>query len=139
LAHTHRNQFGAIILRKRRVSAEIAEDTNGFGVDGFICQIADRAPNPERRYALSEEERILKQAIQSPALREVVKIQQLEECSLRETAETMGISVSAAKGGLFHAKAALRKSSDLRRMYQARSGLGMPPLQEIRRRAYQAT
>ena len=113
-----------MILRKRRVSAEIAvEDTNGFGMDGLGCQIADRAPDPERRYALREEERILKQAIQSlrPALREAVKIQRLEERSMRETAEIMGISVSAAKGRLFHAKVALRKSSTLRLICVARS------------------
>jgi RNA polymerase sigma-70 factor (ECF subfamily) len=113
-----------MILRKRRVAAGIAvEDTNGFGMDGLGYQIADRAPDPERCYAVGEEERILKQAIQSlrPALREAVKIQRLEERSMRETAEIMGISVSAAKGRLFHAKVALRKSSTLRLICGARS------------------
>src|SRR6267143_280248 len=58
-----------MILRKRRVSAEIAvEDSNGFGMDGLGCQIADRAPDPERRYALGEEERILKQAIRNKGI-----------------------------------------------------------------------
>jgi DNA-directed RNA polymerase specialized sigma24 family protein len=39
-----------------------------------------------------------------------VQIQLLQESSIRETAEAMGISVAATKGRLFHAKKALRKS-----------------------------
>jgi RNA polymerase sigma factor (sigma-70 family) len=122
-----------MILRKRRILAEIAvEDTNGFGMDGLGYQIADRAPDPEKLYALGEQERILNQAIQSlrPALREAVRIQQLEERSMRETAEIMGISVPAAKGRLFHAKVALRKSSTVRRICQARSADGTHALSE---------
>jgi DNA-directed RNA polymerase specialized sigma24 family protein len=41
---------------------------------------------------------------------------------MRETAETMCISVAAAKARLFHAKLALRKSSILKLMHQSRNG-----------------
>jgi RNA polymerase sigma factor (sigma-70 family) len=114
-----------MILRKRRTSLEIAmEDSDDFGAAGLSYEIADRAPNPERRYAQNEQKRILKRAIQSlqPTLREVAEIQQLEERSIRETAEAIGISVAATKGRLFHAKAALRKSSTLKLMHRPRSG-----------------
>lgn len=108
-----------MILRKKRTSLEIATmsaDESAGG--GLSYEVADRAPNPERRYARSEEEGLLKEAIQNlrPALREVVKIQQLQERSMRETARAMGISVAAAKGRLFHAKMALRKSKVLKLM-----------------------
>jgi len=114
-----------MILRKKRSSHETATvGTDDFGADGLNHEIPDRAPNPERRYAQSEEERILRKAIGRlrPSLREVVEVQQLQERSMRETAEAMCISVAAAKGRLFHAKVALRKSSILKLMYQPRSG-----------------
>jgi RNA polymerase sigma factor (sigma-70 family) len=100
-------------LRKKRASREIATDYNDdFSADGLRCKITDHQPNPERRYAQREEESKLRKAIQGlrPGLRAVVQIQLLQESSIRETAETMGISVAATKGRLFHAKKALRKS-----------------------------
>jgi RNA polymerase sigma-70 factor, ECF subfamily len=102
-----------MILRKKRASLEIAMDCNDdFGADGLPCKIPDHRPNPEKRYAQSEEQTILKKALQRlrPTLRVVVQIQQLEEHSMRETAEVIGISLAAAKGRLFHAKNALRSS-----------------------------
>jgi RNA polymerase sigma-70 factor (ECF subfamily) len=114
-----------MILRKKRTSLENAMvSADDFGADGPGYEVADRAPNPERRYAQGEEERILKRAIRSlrPSLREVVEVQQLQERSMRETARAMCISVAAAKGRLFHAKAALRKSSILKMMHRPRSG-----------------
>lgn len=114
-----------MILRKKRTSLENAMvSADDFGVDGPGYEVADRAPNPERQYAQSEEERILKRAIRGlrPSLREVVEVQQLQERSMRETARAMCISVAAAKGRLFHAKVTLRKSPILRLMHQTRSG-----------------
>jgi RNA polymerase sigma factor (sigma-70 family) len=102
-----------MILRKKRASPEIATDSNdNFDADGLRYEISDHVPNPEKRYAQSEEESMLKKAIQRlrPTLRVVVQIQQLQERSMRETAEAIGISLTAAKGRLFHAKNALRRS-----------------------------
>lgn len=102
-----------MILRKKRASLEIATDCNDdFGADALRYEITDHRPNPERRYAQSEEEGMLKKAIQGlrPTLRVVVQIQQLQERSMRETAEAIGISLAAAKVRLFHAKNALRRS-----------------------------
>jgi RNA polymerase sigma factor (sigma-70 family) len=120
-----------MILRKKRASLEIAVDCNdNFGADGPRYEITDHQPNPERHYAQSEEEILLKKAIQSlrPALRVVVQIQQLQECSMRETAETIGISLAAAKGRLFHAKNALRRSMILRLGRQPRFAGGVRAL-----------
>ena len=110
-----------MILRKKRSSLEMAMTSgDNPGSDGFLYQIADHAPNPERRYAQREKERMLKKAVRSlrPTLRQVVEMKQLQERSMRETAETMCISVAAAKARLFHAKLALRKSSILKLMHQ---------------------
>jgi RNA polymerase sigma-70 factor (ECF subfamily) len=114
-----------MILRKKRNSLEISMDTTeDVGVGRPTYEITDHAPTPEKRYAQTEEERILRKAVLKlrPSLREVVNIQQLQERSIQETAKAMGISVAAAKGRLFHAKAALRKSSILKLMQRRRTG-----------------
>lgn len=102
-----------MILRKKRASLEIALDCNDeFAPDGVRHAITDHGLSPERHYAQSEEAGMLRKAIQSlrPALRVIVQIQQLQERPMRETAEAIGISLTAAKGRLFHAKKALRRS-----------------------------
>jgi DNA-directed RNA polymerase specialized sigma24 family protein len=80
--------------------------------DELRYKIADYAPNPETRYAQTEELKHLTKAIHClrPNLRVVLQIH-LKERSMRETAETLGISLSAAKGRLFHAKKALCRST----------------------------
>jgi len=108
-----------MILRKRRNAPVVdlggAEDSSAGGLNH---EIPDRAPNPELHYAKKEEARILNNAIQElrPALREVVQKQQLQETSIRETATAIGISETAAKARLFHARVKLRKSPVLKMM-----------------------
>jgi RNA polymerase sigma factor (sigma-70 family) len=113
-----------MILRRKRTSLVTTTlDIDEFGADSVLYEMADRAPNPERRYAQNEEEGILRRAIHGlrPPLRKVIEVQQLQERSMGEAAEAMCISVAAAKGRLFHAKVALRKSSILRLMHRSRS------------------
>jgi RNA polymerase sigma factor (sigma-70 family) len=120
-----------MILRKRRTLLEIAtESADDFATGAAAHEVADHAPNPEHRYAQSEEEKILKKAVRNlrPSLREIVHIQHFQECSTREAARVVGISVTAAKSRLFHARAALRKSSVLKRMCRSRSSDGMRAL-----------
>ena len=101
-----------MILRKKRASPEIVIGCNNdFGVGSLCHEITDHAPNSETCYAQSEKQRILRTAIRClrPKLQVVVQIQ-LQGRSMRETAEALGISLTAAKGRLFHAKKALRRS-----------------------------
>ena len=112
-----------MILRKKRNAYEIAIDgSNAFGLDGAVYKIAEDAPNPETRYTQTEEQRILRTAIQRlrPNLRVVVQ-SHLQGRSMRETAEALGISLSAAKARLHHAKKALRRSEALADQQRHRS------------------
>ena len=113
-----------MILRKKRNSLEVVVNgTDDSCEGGRIFEIADQAPNPEVHCARREEEGILKRAVQNlrPTLREVVEIQQLRECSIGEAADAMRISVAAAKGRLFHARAELRRSAVVKLMRKRRS------------------
>jgi DNA-directed RNA polymerase specialized sigma24 family protein len=56
-----------------------------------------------------------------PGMRQVVEIRQLQELSIKETARILGISVTAAKGRLFHARVALRRASRLKMIQQTQS------------------
>jgi RNA polymerase sigma factor (sigma-70 family) len=111
-------------LRKRKNARFVSIDGSG-DPDGMETypEVPDRAVDPERRYLEHERKRILRDAIHTlrPSARRVIELQQLEERSMREAAQVMRISVPAAKSRLFHAKAALRKSSRLRLFTTRRS------------------
>src|SRR5580700_10091909 len=105
-----------MILRKKRNSREIS--ARGPGIDETLWEVPDSTPNPERRCAEREQGRILKDAISNlrPTIRRALELQMLEHRSMEETAAQIGISVSAAKSRVFHAKAELRKSKVLRKI-----------------------
>jgi RNA polymerase sigma-70 factor (ECF subfamily) len=101
-------------LRRSRLAREVPiEGTDQFGKEQANFEFRDHSPNPEDKYAARERGEILRDALNDlrPRVRAAVEIYQLQERSLRETAKLLGISVAAAKGRLFQAKAALRKAS----------------------------
>jgi RNA polymerase sigma factor (sigma-70 family) len=113
-----------MINRKNRSARQIsANELSPAGEPGLHFQIPDRAPNPEQTYVQRERRTILHRAIRRlrPRMRAVVEIAQFQELPLKETAKILDISVAAAKGRFFHARAALRKSVVLRAAVQART------------------
>src|SRR6266699_1685407 len=69
------------------------------------------APDPEENCSLRERKRIVKSAISGlrPRARNVVELIHLQEHSIRETAQILGISTGAVKTRMFHAKIALHR------------------------------
>ncbi len=113
-----------MILRKKRTSREISLDISADSEAKPVSwEMPDHAPNPEKRYAQNERENILHMAISAlrPTVRKVVELQQLQEHSMKETAQIIGISVPAAKARLFHAKVALRKAPRIKSIGSGRS------------------
>jgi RNA polymerase sigma-70 factor (ECF subfamily) len=110
-------------LRKNRGSREISMDQSaGAGDTLSRFEPADRHPDPEEQHAQRERQRVVTGAVRDlrPTLRRVIEIRELQEGSMKEAAQRLGISVAAAKARLFHARAALRKAPRLRAMRQAR-------------------
>jgi RNA polymerase sigma-70 factor (ECF subfamily) len=108
-------------LRKNRASREIPMDESaGSGDSVSRFEPADWHPDPEERYAQQERQRMVAGAVRDlrPNLQKVIEIRELQEGSLKETAQKLGISLAAAKARLFHARAALRKAPRLRAMKQ---------------------
>jgi RNA polymerase sigma factor (sigma-70 family) len=102
-----------MILRKKRNSRGLSAYRPG--VDETPWEVPDSAPNPEMRCAERERERFLRDALAGlrPRIRRTLVFHTLEDHSLQETAALSGISVSATKSRVFHAKSALRKSKVL--------------------------
>jgi RNA polymerase sigma factor (sigma-70 family) len=102
-----------MILRKRRNSREVMPAKDSENESSW--EATDSAPNPEQGYAEQEQLRLLRGGIAGlrPSVRRALEIHTLQGRSVEEMASEIGISVCAAKGRLFHARAALRKSKVL--------------------------
>ncbi len=116
-------------LRKKRTHRELPIDgPSETGERNAYFEAPDHAPNPEERFARQEREVLVREAVRSlrPTIRKALELGQMQEKSMRETAETLGISVAAAKARLFHARAALKKSRQLKSLrkkwFPGRSG-----------------
>ena len=99
-------------LRKNRGEREVPMDEPNPSFES-VAQREFRAdaPDPEESCSLRERRRIVKSAISAlrPRARNVVELFHLQEHSIRETAQILGISTGAAKARMFHAKIALHR------------------------------
>jgi RNA polymerase sigma-70 factor (ECF subfamily) len=97
-------------LRKKRGIWEVSMDEPHPSSElGIGWEIQDAAPDPEEAYRLRERKQIVKAAISGlrPRVRRIVELHQLQERSVGETAQVLGLSTAAVKSRLFHAKVTL--------------------------------
>lgn len=111
-----------MILRKKRTGGELPLDSldqNGVEVD-FIPQLRSNTPDPEQILLEFERRKVVNEAISSlrPRIRAALELAHRKDLSMKETAQSLGISLPAAKARLFHARTALRNSSRLRAIVQ---------------------
>lgn len=102
-----------MVLRKRRAHAGTSDGNMTSSTENLELQeFPDLSPNPELLYAERQVEELLRGAIlRLPwCFRSVTELYLTKECSTSEVAETLGISVAAAKSRLLRAKKALRTS-----------------------------
>ena len=99
-------------LRKNRGVQEIPMDEPNPSFEPVAQrEFRDGAPDPEESCSARERREILNTAILGlrPRARRVVELHQLQEHSLRETAQILGISTAAVKARMFHARVALHR------------------------------
>jgi RNA polymerase sigma factor (sigma-70 family) len=105
-----------MILRKRAGTPQLlsidGSVDSGDGVRDLIP--ADQGLSPEEQCAGLERVSIARHALATvrPSIRRALELQTLEERSIKDVAGKMGLSITATKSRIFHAKAALRKSLD---------------------------
>jgi RNA polymerase sigma-70 factor (ECF subfamily) len=73
--------------------------------------VQDQGLNPEQLYAQKERQRILSEVMNdlTPGMRKAIELRELGERSTEETAQIMGISVTAVKARVFHGRKKLRE------------------------------
>jgi RNA polymerase sigma factor (sigma-70 family) len=99
-------------LRKKRGVQEVPMDEPNPSFEPVAQrEFRDGAPDPEESCSLRERKRIVKSAISGlrPRARRVVELHQLQQYSVRETAQILGISTTAVKARMFHARIALHR------------------------------
>lgn len=99
-------------LRKRRSDRSVPLDEPiDTGEDEVAREIAVWDENPEETYSREELATLLDDAVQSlkPAYRTVFILRDIEELSIEETAEALGLSISAVKSRLLRARLQLRE------------------------------
>src|ERR1700752_695197 len=101
---------GLMCLRRTRSRREISlDDVKSEPEELFPVKIVDRGKNPAKIYEQRENEHILCEAMNqlSAEFRTAVRLQ-LEERTVRETAEILGLGIGTLKARLFRARQKLR-------------------------------
>ena len=101
------------LMRLRKRNARKEHSTSPTHPDENIpFDVADWAPNPEQLYSASELRVALIKSLEalSPALRVVFVLRDMAEFSGEETAEVLGLGLSAVKARLFRARLQLRET-----------------------------
>jgi RNA polymerase sigma-70 factor, ECF subfamily len=111
-------------LRKKRTSKDISIDAcDNDGASGDRWEMPDLREDPERCYSRREREDLLRRATRRlrPNLRTALELQQAQEYSTREIADSLGISSAAVKSRLLRARLSLRARlrNDSLRSYQS--------------------
>jgi RNA polymerase sigma-70 factor (ECF subfamily) len=99
-------------LRKLKPSREVSLDKDFQSEeDGLPIDVADWSPNPEELYKATELRDILRKTLEelSPGLRVVFVLRDMEGLSLVQTAEALGLSLTAVKARSFRARLQLRE------------------------------
>jgi RNA polymerase sigma-70 factor (ECF subfamily) len=90
----------------------IDEVSDDVGQAFWRVQVSDSDPDPEASYLQQEETQILAAAMGElkPGLRRAIELRDLEELSTAETAQRMGLSISATKSTLSRGRRKLREA-----------------------------
>jgi len=101
-----------MLKRSSRRSREVPlDDSDPTSETQVALQMPDARPNPEHSYSQRERQRLLLTAMNSlkPGIRKALVICDLDERSTKETAEILGLSVSAVKSRVNRGRRALRE------------------------------
>ena len=101
-----------MLKRSNRRSREVPlDDSDPTSETQVALETPDSRPNPECSYSQYERERLLLSAMNDlrPGMRRALLICDLDERSTKETAEILGLSVSAVKSRINRGRRALRE------------------------------
>jgi RNA polymerase sigma-70 factor (ECF subfamily) len=105
-----------MVLRRRRARPEFPFDLSaGDGYDLPHFEIKDSSPNPEQIYHEREQLLGVLRSIDNlhPKMQKTMQLSMDKECSMKEIARTLGISVASAKSRLYRARRHIASKRDL--------------------------
>lgn len=105
------NEALMLLRRKRRVFEPLPESPENdvkFSLEPFV----DQSPDPEESCWRREHKQLLTRAIDrlGPKVRRTILLLDIEERSVKETAQILGISTSAVKARVFQGRRRLRQT-----------------------------
>ena len=113
-----------MLLRRRRGVLEVLPESNDDGVESVSEAFVDQSPNPEESCSQRERTELLTEAINrlGPTIRAAILLRDIEERSVKETAQILGASITAVKARVFQGRRKLRRTLNtgfLRGLYTA--------------------
>jgi len=104
------NEALMLLRRRRRVFETIPENPEN-GAKSSLEPFVDRGPNPEESCWRRERKQLLTKAINrlDPKVRRTILLRDIEERSIKETAQILGASISAVKARVFQGRRRLRR------------------------------
>jgi RNA polymerase sigma-70 factor, ECF subfamily len=99
-------------LRTNRRVRGVSIDELAAGDETAVALQMDLSASPERSCSQRERERILSFALEqlTPGIRTALQLYELDERSLKESAQMMGVSVATAKSRVFRGRRKLRET-----------------------------
>jgi len=102
-----------MLLRRRRKALEVTTKGSGDDVKSVSETLVDRSPDPEESCWRRERSELLSTAINhlSPTIRRTVILRDIEERSVKETADILGASIAAVKSRVSRGRQELHANS----------------------------
>jgi RNA polymerase sigma-70 factor (ECF subfamily) len=100
-----------MLLRRRRGFLEVLPETPDDGVAASEAFV-DHSPDPEESCWRRERTKLLTEAINrlGPNVRSTILLREIEERSIKETAQILGTSITAVKARVFQGRRKLRRT-----------------------------
>ena len=101
-----------MLLRRRRGVVEMLPENPDDGMESSSKAFVDRSPNPEESYLRLERTELLTEAINQlgSTIRTTILLRDIEERSVKETAQILGASITAVKARVFQGRRTLRRT-----------------------------
>ena len=113
-----------MLLRRRRGFLEVLPENPDKDADFWSEAFVEKSPNPEESCWRRERTQLLTEAINrlGPTIRTTILLRDIEERSVKETAQILGTSITAVKARVFQGRRKLRRTLNpefLRGLYKA--------------------
>jgi len=101
-----------MLLRRRRGVFEVLPENPDDGMKSSSEAFVDQSPNPEESCSQHERMQLLTEAINrlGPTIRTTILLRDIEEQSVKDTAQILGTSITAVKARVFQGRRKLRRN-----------------------------